>query len=83
MIGVCPDISLADARVIRDEANMVLKRMGYNGKATGHGFRDTMSTILHEKGFNSAWIETQLVHKDKIPFVEPIIMLSIWKEEGK
>ncbi|TPW75071.1 tyrosine-type recombinase/integrase, partial [Providencia stuartii] len=44
---------------------MVLKRMGYNGKATGHGFRHTMSTILHEKGFNSAWIETQLVHKDK------------------
>lgn len=21
-----------------------------------------MSTILHEKGYNSAWIETQLVH---------------------
>ena len=24
-----------------------------------------MSTILHEKGFNSAWIETQLAHLDK------------------
>ncbi|EHC46236.1 Phage integrase [Salmonella enterica subsp. enterica serovar Hvittingfoss str. A4-620] len=24
-----------------------------------------MSTILHEKGFNSAWIETQLAHVDK------------------
>ncbi|MEQ5222385.1 integrase arm-type DNA-binding domain-containing protein [Providencia alcalifaciens] len=45
--------------------NMVLKRIGYNGKATGHGFRHTMSTILHEKGFNSAWIETQLAHVDK------------------
>ncbi|MER5080854.1 tyrosine-type recombinase/integrase [Providencia stuartii] len=44
---------------------MVLKRMGYNSKATGHGFRHTMSTPLHEKGFNSTWIETQLVHKDK------------------
>ncbi|EJP5811043.1 tyrosine-type recombinase/integrase [Cronobacter sakazakii] len=32
---------------------------------TGHGFRHTMSTILHEEGFNSAWIETQLAHVDK------------------
>lgn len=24
-----------------------------------------MSTILHEKDFNSAWIETQLAHGDK------------------
>ncbi len=24
-----------------------------------------MSTILHEKGYNSAWIETQLAHIDK------------------
>ncbi|WP_145598738.1 tyrosine-type recombinase/integrase [Yersinia alsatica] len=45
--------------------NMVLKRIGYDGKATGHGFRHTMSTILHEKGFNSAWIEMQLAHMDK------------------
>ncbi|HBA4115006.1 TPA: integrase, partial [Escherichia coli] len=27
---------------------------------TGHGFRHTMSTILHEEGFNSACFETQL-----------------------
>lgn len=25
----------------------------------------TISTILHEKGFDSAWVETQLAHKDK------------------
>ena len=45
--------------------NMVLKRIGYDGKATGHGFRHTFSTILHEKGFNTAWIELQLAHVDK------------------
>ncbi len=45
--------------------NMLLKRIGYDGKATRHGFRHTMSTILHEKGFNSACIETQLAHRDK------------------
>lgn len=45
--------------------NQVIKRIGYDGKATGHGFRHTMSTILHEKGYNTAWIETQLAHVDK------------------
>jgi Integrase len=45
--------------------NQVFKRIGYAGRVTGHGFRHTMSTILHEKGFNSAWIETQLAHSDK------------------
>ncbi|GAA0513667.1 tyrosine-type recombinase/integrase [Tatumella terrea] len=45
--------------------NQVIKRIGYDGKATGHGFRHTLSTILHEQGYNSAWIETQLAHVDK------------------
>ncbi|CNI45382.1 integrase family protein [Yersinia frederiksenii] len=45
--------------------NQVIKRIGYHGRATGHGFRHTISTILHEQGFNTAWIETQLAHVDK------------------
>jgi len=45
--------------------NQVIKRINYSGKLTGHGFRHTLSTILHEKGFNSVWIETQLAHIDK------------------
>lgn len=45
--------------------NQVLKRIGYHGKATGHGFRHTMSTILDEQGYNTAWIELQLAHVDK------------------
>ncbi|MEE3652628.1 MULTISPECIES: tyrosine-type recombinase/integrase [unclassified Brenneria] len=45
--------------------NQVIKRVGYDKKLTGHGFRHTMSTILHEQGFNSAWIELQLAHVDK------------------
>ncbi|MGT5368971.1 tyrosine-type recombinase/integrase, partial [Escherichia coli] len=43
--------------------------VGHAGKTgqgqQGHGFRHTMSTILHEQGFNSAWIEMQLAHVDK------------------
>ncbi len=45
--------------------NQVIKRIGFAGKVTGHGFRHTMSTLLHEKGFNSAWIEAQLAHADR------------------
>ncbi|EEF4509721.1 tyrosine-type recombinase/integrase [Salmonella enterica] len=45
--------------------NQVFKRIGYAGRVTGHGFRHTMSTILHEQGYNTAWIETQLAHIDK------------------
>ncbi len=45
--------------------NQVFKRIGYAGRVTGHGFRHTMSTILHEQGYNTAWIETQLAHVDK------------------
>ncbi|CDH32512.1 tyrosine-type recombinase/integrase [Xenorhabdus bovienii] len=45
--------------------NHAIKRLGYDGEATGHGFRHTMSTILHEQGYNTAWIETQLAHVDK------------------
>lgn len=45
--------------------NQPIKRCGYGDKLTGHGFRHTMSTILHEKGFNSAWIELQLAHVDQ------------------
>ena len=43
----------------------VIELLGYKGRATGHGFRHTMSTILHENGFDSAWIELQLAHIDK------------------
>ncbi|MFC0226327.1 tyrosine-type recombinase/integrase [Serratia aquatilis] len=45
--------------------NVLIRRIGYGGRVTGHGFRHTMSTILHEQGYNTAWIETQLAHVDK------------------
>lgn len=42
-----------------------LKRMGYLGKATGHGFRTTASTVLNEMGFESDAIERQLAHGER------------------
>ncbi|EMO7837575.1 tyrosine-type recombinase/integrase [Morganella morganii] len=51
--------------ISKESVNQVIELLGYKGRLTGHGFRHTMSTILHEKGYNSAWIETQLAHIDK------------------
>ncbi|CDG89554.1 tyrosine-type recombinase/integrase [Xenorhabdus bovienii] len=45
--------------------NTMIRRMGYSRRATGHGFRHTMSTILHDQDFNTAWVEKQLAHVDK------------------
>ncbi|EKT0593271.1 tyrosine-type recombinase/integrase [Morganella morganii] len=51
--------------ISKESVNQVIELLGYKGRLTGHGFRHTMSTILHERGYNSAWIETQLAHIDK------------------
>lgn len=45
--------------------NQLIRRCGYGKKLTGHGFRHLMSTILHEHGYNTAWIELQLAHVDR------------------
>jgi integrase len=42
-----------------------LKRMGYKGRMTGHGFRGIASTLLHEMGSNHAHIELQLAHQER------------------
>ncbi len=42
-----------------------LKRMGYAGRMTGHGFRGVASTILHEAEFEHAHIELQLAHMER------------------
>ncbi|EHQ29780.1 tyrosine-type recombinase/integrase [Mucilaginibacter paludis] len=43
---------------------MALRRMGYRGRMTGHGFRTMASTILNEKGYAPDVIERQLAHED-------------------
>lgn len=42
-----------------------LKRMGYAGRMTGHGFRGMASTILHEQGYAHHLIELQLAHQER------------------
>lgn len=44
--------------------NMALRRLGYQGKQTGHGFRHIASTVLREQGFAREHVETQLAHAE-------------------
>lgn len=70
--------------------NQVLYRMGYLGKLSGHGFRGTASTALHERGFPPHVIEAQLAHagKDRVAasynhaiyLQERTEMMRIWAE---
>ena len=43
---------------------MALRRMDYQNRMTGHGFRTLASTILNEKGYAPDVIERQLAHED-------------------
>lgn len=49
--------------------NRALERMGFAGKDgigfSGHGFRSTASTMLHEAGYRSEVIERQLAHAER------------------
>lgn len=53
--------------------NQLTKRIGYHGRATGQGFRHT---IMHEQGYNTAWIETQLATSIRTVSGERITMLN-------
>lgn len=54
--------------ILRPLSNMTmlaaLKRMGYGGRMTGHGFRGIASTALNEMGYRPDVIEAQLSHVD-------------------
>ena len=41
---------------------MALRRLGYEGRQTGHGFRHIASTTLNENGFEENHVEAQLSH---------------------
>lgn len=41
---------------------MALRRMGYEGRQTPHGFRHIASTLLNNRGFDERHIEAALAH---------------------
>lgn len=45
--------------------NHLIRRMGYQGRLVGHGFRSLFSTTANEHGFNRDAIERQLAHSER------------------
>ena len=54
-----------EGHLSRETIGATLRRMGYTGQHTAHGFRTTASTILHEQGYHSDMIERQLSHMER------------------
>jgi integrase len=54
-----------EPHINREAIGAALRRMGYKGQHTAHGFRTTASTLLHEQGFHSDMIERQLSHAER------------------
>lgn len=62
---VFPNIRNPDDGLTNTTLLAVIRRIGYAGQVTAHGMRGTASTILHEQGWNSDYIERQLAHLDR------------------
>ncbi|PID66616.1 MAG: integrase [Gammaproteobacteria bacterium] len=54
-----------DQPMSENAINSALKRMGYKGEQTAHGFRGTASTLLYEQNYHGDHIEMQLAHVEK------------------
>jgi integrase len=62
---VFPSVRTNDKPISENTINAALRGMGYTkDQMTGHGFRTTASTLLHERGFDSDVIERQLAHTE-------------------
>lgn len=58
---------------------MALRRLGYEGRQTGHGFRHIASTALNEHGFSADHVEAQLSHK--APGVRGVYNKALYLEQ--
>lgn len=65
---VFPSLRGGSRPMSENSVNFALRSLGYSGKEmTGHGFRSTASTLLHEAGWPSDVIERQLSHGERNP----------------
>lgn len=60
-----PDARRQTEHMSRETLGATLRRLGFKGEMTAHGFRSTASTLLHEQGFQSDMIERQLAHAER------------------
>ena len=61
---VFPGANIKSKPISENTLLYALYRMGYHGRATGHGFRSTASTLLNEMGYRPDVIERQLAHTE-------------------
>lgn len=60
-----PSVRSTSRCMSENTINAALRAMGFaQDEMTGHGFRHMASTLLHERGYRSEWIERQLAHGD-------------------
>ena len=62
---VFPGANVKSKPISENTLLYALYRMGYHGRATGHGFRATASTLLNELGWRPDVIERQLAHQER------------------
>ena len=63
-----PSVRSKRQPISENTINAALRSTGYTkDQMTGHGFRHMASTLLHERGYKSEWIERQLSHGDRNP----------------
>jgi len=61
-----PSVRSKRQPISENTLNAALRSAGYaKDQMTAHGFRHTASTLLHERGYRSEWIERQLSHGDR------------------
>lgn len=60
-----PNLRSPDACMTGTTINRVLERLGFAGEFSGHGFRSTASTFLHELGYDEKVIDRQLAHAER------------------
>jgi integrase len=63
---VFPSVLSKERAMSNNTMTAALRRMGFTKEeVTAHGFRGTASTLLHENGWNSEFIELQLAHQER------------------
>lgn len=55
----------ADSVMSENTVNLLFKRMGYAGKQSHHGLRASARSLLSERGWSAAALETQLDHAER------------------
>nr|WP_294865166.1 integrase arm-type DNA-binding domain-containing protein [uncultured Pseudogulbenkiania sp.] len=62
---VFPNTRRPDESITATTINRVIEYIGFKGVVSGHGFRSTASTMLHELGYPELVIERQLAHMER------------------